>query len=280
MSFRSILTAIAAFIVSACSPADALNLIVPTDGYSVHADLAYAEGARRKLDIYVPDDVKENAPVILFFYGGSWQSGRKEDYRAFGQAMTTKGFIAVVADYRIYPETKYPGFIEDGAHALGFVQKNIGQYGGDPDRIFLAGHSAGAYIAVMLAANQSYAQKAGADPNVAGVIGIAGPYDFLPLRDKTLIEIFGGANLRATQPIDYVDGPRPPMLLAHGDDDSVVALANTRRLAARLRGHDSTIEVREYKGVGHIGIILSLAPGFRSRTTLLEDIAQFVRDKG
>lgn len=277
---RSFLAASAAFILSACSPAGALNLLVPSEGYRIERDVAYGAGARRKLDIYIPDDLKKPAPVVLYFYGGSWQTGAKGDYKAFGQAMASKGFIAVIADYRVYPETKYPGFIEDGADALAFVQKNIAARGGDPKRIFLAGHSAGAYIAVMLAANPSFAKEAGANPDVAGVIGIAGPYDFLPLRDRTLVTIFGGANVRATQPIDYVDGARPPMLLAHGDDDDVVGIGNSRRLAARLRAFKSPVQVAEYKGVGHIGIILSLAPGFRGRTTLLEDMSRFIRENG
>lgn len=277
---RSLLAASAALLLSACSAGSLFNLIVPTKGYSIRRDIAYAPGPRHALDIYIPDKISGKTPVILFFYGGSWQTGAKEDYRAFGQAMTSKGFIAVIADYGVWPDTKYPGFVEDGARALAFVQKNIAKHGGDPKRIFLAGHSAGAYIAVTLAANRSYAKDAGADPDVAGVIGIAGPYDFLPLTDKTLIAIFGGAHVRATQPIDYVDGPRPPMLLAHGTADSVVGIGNSRRLAARLRQFHSPVEAVEYKGVGHIGIILSLAPGFRGRTTLLEDISRFVRANG
>ncbi len=286
---KSLAAATAALFLSACSAGSVFNLIVPTKGYRIERDIAYAPGARHSLDIYVPDEragaassseavgQKKKLPVVLFFYGGSWQSGSKEDYRAFGQAMTSKGFIAVIADYGVWPDTKYPGFVKDGAQALAYVQKNIARHGGDPERIFLAGHSAGAYIAMMLAANRKFAKDAGADPNVAGVIGIAGPYDFLPLTDKTLIAIFGGANLRATQPIDYIDGPRPPMLLAHGTADSVVGIGNSRRLAARLRQFDSPVEVVEYKEVGHIGIILSLAPGFRAKTTLLEDISRFVR---
>ena len=278
MTLRPLFAACAAFLLSACSPAGALNLLVPTDGYSIKRDIPYGAGARRTLDIYVPDNVQAKAPVVLFFYGGSWQTGAKGDYKAFGQAMAIKGFIAVVADYRVYPETKYPGFVEDGASALAFVQKNIAAHGGDPKRIYLAGHSAGAYIAVMLAANRQFAKDAGADPNVAGVIGIAGPYDFLPLQDDTLVTIFGGRNVRATQPIDYVDGKRPPMLLAHGTGDTTVLPRNSRNLAAKLRGFDSPVKVVEYKDVGHVGIILSLAPGFRGKTTLLEDMTRFIRD--
>jgi acetyl esterase/lipase len=268
---------LAIMAVEACSPAPLLNLIVPRDGYHVLRDLAYGTDARQKLDLYLPDALKRPAPVILFFYGGSWQSGKKSDYLAFGQAFASRGIVVAVADYRLYPTVRYPAFVEDGARALTFLHAHVAQFGGDPARIFLEGHSAGAYIAVMLASDRSYLRKAGADPDwIHGVIGIAGPYDFLPLVDNDLIAIFGGADRPETQPINHIDGPRAPMLLATGTDDSVVGPKNTFHLEARLRSWNSPVKVITYPGIGHIGIILSLAPGFRGTTTLRGDITDFV----
>lgn len=275
---RAILTAAFCALQAACSPlVGTVNLLVPKNGYSAHRDLAYGPDARQKLDIYVPDGLNAPAPVVLFFYGGSWDSGSKSQYLAFGQALASKGVIAVVADYRIYPQVKFPAFVEDGASAFRFVHDRIAGYGGDPKRLFLAGHSAGAYIAVMLASNLSYLKTEGLNASsIAGVIGIAGPYDFLPLTDPKLIEIFGGARNTAMLPITYIDGTRPPMLLVTGNDDSTVDPGNTTRMTARLRAVHSPVEEIIYPGVGHIGIILSLVPGFRGRTSLRDDIIRFV----
>ena len=268
---------IAGLAVSACVPL--LNATVPRAGYSIRPDIAYGADPRQKLDLYIPDGLKGPAPVILFFYGGSWQSGSKDYYRAFGQAFASQGIVVAVADYRLYPQVKYPAVVQDGAAALRFVHDHVAKDGGDPGRIFLAGHSAGAYIAVMLDSDLSYLKAAGADPAwVHGVIGIAGPYDFLPLTDPDLIDIFGGAEVRATQPIDHIDGKRAPMLLAHGTADQTVGIGNSRRMAKKLTSFGSEVAVKEYDGVGHIGILLSLSAVLGPRTTLRDDIVRFVHD--
>jgi acetyl esterase/lipase len=265
-------------LVSACSPAvSLLNQAVSRAGYRVEHDLAYGSDPRQRLDLYIPDHLQAKAPVILFFYGGSWSSGSKSLYLSLGEGFASKGIIVAIADYRLYPQVRYPAFLDDGAHAFAWVHAHVQAYGGDPARIFVAGHSAGAYIAVMLAADPAYLKKAGADAGwIRGVIGIAGPYNFLPLHDPDLIEIFGGADRRDTQPITYIDGKRPPMLLAAGTADTTVAPHNTTDLAARLASFGSPVEVKLYPDTGHLGILLSLAPGFRWKTTLRKDIIQFV----
>jgi acetyl esterase/lipase len=267
----------AGLAMSACVPL--LNATVPRAGYTIKADLAYGTDPRQKLDLYLPEGLKGPAPVILFFYGGSWQNGSKDYYRAFGQAFASQGIVVAVADYRLYPQVKYPAFLADGAAAFRFVHDHVAAEGGDPNRVFLAGHSAGAYIAVMLDSDLSYLKAAGADPAwVRGVIGIAGPYDFLPLTDPALIDVFGGADVRATQPIDHIDGKRAPMLLAHGTADETVGIGNSRRMAKKLKSFGNAVEVKEYQGVGHVGIILSLLSMFGDRTTLRDDIVRFVQD--
>ncbi len=264
----------------ACAPVSVslLNLTVPRSGYHVVRDRPYGQDPRQKLDIYVPDDLKTKAPVILFFYGGLWQSGSKDLYLAFGQAFASAGIIVAVADYRLYPQVRYPAFVRDGAGAFAYLEGHVAQYGGDADSIFVAGHSAGAYIAAMLAVEPGRLREAGVDPaRVRGVIGISGPYNFLPLRNRDLIAIFGGADRPETQPIAHIDGKRPPMLLATGTDDTTVRPHNTADLAAKLKAFGSPVEVVTYPGVGHVGILLSLAPGFRGNTTLRQDIIDFVR---
>lgn len=248
-----------------------LNVAIPRSGYSVRRDLRYGEGPRALLDLYVPDTLTAAAPVLLFFYGGSWQSGTKNIYRALGEAFASAGVMTAVADYRLYPEVKYPAFVEDGAKAFQFLREKVAEYGGDPARLFLSGHSAGAYIAAMLACNPSF----GVD-RVRGVIGIAGPYDFLPLYDPALIDIFGGDRVMATQPIKYARNKAPPMLLAHGTADKTVGPGNSRRMAKRLSEAGNEATLIEYRGRAHLDIVLSLARGFRHLTTLREDMLRFI----
>lgn len=259
------------------SPATLLNLLAPRRGYSRHRDFAYGEGKRHRFDLYVPDGLKAPAPVILFFYGGGFIAGHRSEYRMVGEALASLGCVVAIADYRIYPEVRFPEFLHDGALALAALHRVAAQHGGDRGRIFLAGHSAGAYISVMLAANPIYLKEAGADPAwIRGVIGIAGAYDFLPIQGERRIKIFGGDNRVETQPIHFVHGKKPPMLLATGAKDQTVLARNTKNLAARLREHGSEVEEIVYPGVGHMGIILSLARRFRHIAPLREDIARFV----
>ncbi len=254
-----------------------LNLLAPLSGYRLIRDIAYGEGPRHRFDLYVPDGFQRPAPVVLYFYGGGFIAGEKSEYRVVGEALASKGIIAGVADYRLCPEVKFPSFVEDGAKALAAVHCVVADYGVDPSRIFLAGHSAGAYIAVMLAANARYVRDAGADPSwIRGVIGIAGAYDFLPIQGARRIAIFGGEDRVETQPIHFADGKKPPMLLATGAKDRTVLVGNTRNMAAKLRGAGSEVEEIIYPNVGHTGIILSLARGFRRLAPLREDIARFV----
>ena len=272
------LLALAAWIMVGCSKADILNATIPRDGYRVHRDIAYGAHARQRFDIYVPDGAK-NAPVILFFYGGSWQNGSKDDYRFLGQALTSRGFIAVVADYRLYPEVKFPAFVEDGAQAFRAVRQKIDAYGGDRRNVFIAGHSAGAYLAVMLAVDPVYLAQAGEKrQHIRGAIGLDGPYNFLPFTDKAIIDIFSTTADRDTQPIHRLRAPVPPVLLATGDDDDTVDPRNSITMAEALRKVGASVELRRYADVDHIDIVLALAEGFRHRASVLEDIDVFVTE--
>jgi acetyl esterase/lipase len=266
-------------LLAACTPSPALlNILVPRSGYHVVRDLAYGEGPRRKLDVYIPDHLTGKAPVLLFFYGGSWAFGSRDQYLAFGQAFASLGIVTVVADYRLYPEVTYPAFVEDGAQAVAYVHDHIAQYGGDPLRLFVSGHSAGGYNAVMLGSDPKYLQGVGGDLSwLRGVIGISGAYDFLPLTDPDYIAIFHGPMNRAAMPVNHIDGKRPPMLLAWGLADGTVGHVNIDHMEAALKHANSPVETHRYARTGHIGIILSLIPGFRGRTTLRDDMARFIQ---
>ncbi|MEP0321242.1 alpha/beta hydrolase [Bauldia litoralis] len=249
-------------------------------GTLTRRSFAYASGARRSLDVHAPADVS-HAPVVLFFYGGSWQHGARERYRFVASALATKGFVAIVADYRVYPEVGYPAFLEDAAMAARWTRDHAAEFGGDPRRLFVMGHSAGAYIAAMLALDARWLASVDLHPNetFAGLIGIAGPYDFLPLRDKTLEIIFGGANRPETQPIVHVAAGAPPAFLATGPRDRIVDPANSDRLAARLEAVGSPATVRRYRGHGHMTIIGALAFPLRLFMPLVGDIADFIEGR-
>jgi acetyl esterase/lipase len=264
-----------------CSGAGLIDLTIPHTGYKLHKDIAYGPGARHQLDVYVPETPDPSKGVVVFFYGGSWQKGSKDIYRFVGQKFASEGFVTVIADYRLYPKAYFPDFIQDGAQAVSWVRKHIGQYGGDPKNIFLSGHSAGAYIAVMLTVNDDYLKAIGGNSTwIRGTIGIAGPYDFLPFTDPKIKAIFSTASDERTQPITYAAAGAPPMLLLSGDSDPDVGVKNTKNLAAKLREAGSPVQVRVYPEVEHIGIILGVADGFEDKAPTLQDMLTFIREHG
>ena len=216
--------------------------------------------------------------MVVFLYGGAWRSGNKGMYRYVAKAFARLGYVAVIPDYRVYPEVRYPAFIEDAALAVRWVKDNIGRFGGNPDKIFLTGHSAGAHIAAMLALDARWLQEVGLSPrrDISGLIGIAGPYDYLPLRDEVLKIIFGGENRPETQPIAHVLPGAPPALLMTGGKDRLVEPGNATRLAARLRAAGNSATVRVYERVGHYFIIAALAPIFRFAVPVLHDVDAFI----
>lgn len=259
------------------SPPAIINVFVSRSGYRIQRDIAYGTEPRQQLDLYIPEGLATRAPVLLFFYGGGWQSGTKSLYPALGQAFAAQGILVAIADYRLYPQVRYPAFLQDSAQAFAFVRDHTAQYGSNPRQLIIAGHSAGAYNAMMLASDPHYLKDAGADiAQICGVIGIAGPYDFLPLIDPSYIAVFEGKNRSETQPIGYIDGKRPPMLLAYGTADTIVDPGNSIRLAAKLRSFNSPVTLRAYPHIGHIEIILSLAPGLRWLTPLRTDMLNFI----
>lgn len=257
-----------------------LNLLAPS-GYQAAKDVAYGEGPRRTLDVYAPKQVDAAAPVVVFFYGGSWDSGDKGFYRFVGEVLASNGIVAVIPDYRVYPEVTYPGFVEDGAQAVTWARDHARDYGGDPNRLILLGHSAGAHIAAALTYDGRWlkAQGVDVDREIAAFVGLSGPYDFLPLRSEKLKIIFGPEATRAdTQPINHVTGSAPPALLLAGGGDTVVDPGNTTRLAARVTQAGGQAEARIYPGVSHAGTITAFLPLLRGRLTVLKDVLDYIRE--
>lgn len=277
---RLTLASLGAAMTAACSPLSMFATLSPKDPSSLVArGAAYGSGPRQRLDVYAPRGVQGQAPVAVFFYGGSWDSGRRQDYGWVGRALASRGFVTVVADYRLYPEVRYPGFLEDGAQAVKWACDHASAYGGDPARIVLVGHSAGAYNAVMLALDGRYLQAADVDPrHVKAMAGLSGPYDFLPIRSEITERIFGGApDLPATQPLAFVRPDSPPAFLATGDADDMVWPRNTIALARKLRESGVEVEERHYAGVDHIRMVLALSRPLRGRAPVLDEMTGFLR---
>lgn len=271
----------ATFALAACSPGRVLNMATSANGASTEKDIHYGDGPRRTLDVYAPSGVR-NAPVAVFFYGGSWQSGEKQTYQFVASALAAKGIVTIVPDYRLSPEVHYQGFLSDGALAVKWAKTHAQQYGGDPSKLFLVGHSAGAYIAVMLALDDEWLGAQGLSParDIKGYVGISGPYDFLPSDDKKIADIFVTEKTPgASQPINHAGGRNPPGLLLHGTGDKTVYPRNSTGLGDKLRTAGSSVDVKLYPGVGHLGIIGAMGSPMRFVAPTLKDTTDFILGK-
>jgi acetyl esterase/lipase len=243
------------------------------------AGIAFGADARQRLDVYRPRAfVGAARPVIVFWYGGSWDNGSKKDYRFVGAALAQLGYLTVLPDYRLYPQVRFPLFIDDGAQAVAWVQRHAADYGGDPRRIVLMGHSAGAHMAAMLALNRHYLEQAGADPDrIIGLIGLSGPYGLTP-NTAALNDIFRAPfTPHDWQVLPYVSAQAPPALLLHGRADKLVRAANTEALAAGLHSQGVRVDSRIYDARGHIDMLAALSVPGRSRAPVLQAIADFLQ---
>ncbi len=267
-----------AFVLPACSAFTLLNATISEDGFTVKPGIRYGPDVRHGLDIYVPKKRKGPLPVVVFFYGGSWRGGNRADYLFVAEALTRRGYVAIVPDYRLFPDVRFPAFVEDGAKAVRWVLDHVADFGGDPDRLYLMGHSAGAHIAAMLTLEESYLAAAGVRVNsIRGMIALAGPYAFYPSRTASVAPIFAHlADENAARPIVFVDGDEAPMLLLHGEDDDTVFVFNTVNLSQAVRDAGGSARHIIYPDVGHLGILFALARPFRDIAPVLSDVAAFI----
>ena len=242
----------------------------------------YGPGDRQKLDIWVPTGTKKTAklPVLVFLYGGGWYSGARGDYGFAGRAFARQGFIVVIPDYRIVPEGHWPDFLHDSAAAVAWTDAHIANYGGDPDRIALSGHSAGAYNAVMLALDPQWMRGAGSDASVIrGVAALAGPYDFVPFEKGGRADVAMGdiRPIERTQPISFVRADAPPLWLGHGTADTVVRVRNSQNLAAAMHKVGGTATLRTYDGLSHNDLVMALTGPLAYKGPILAETTDFLR---
>ncbi|MHA6573085.1 alpha/beta hydrolase [Pseudomonas yamanorum] len=273
------LTLAIAALLAACSPIKVLNALTPTSTFTKTSSIAYGDDPRQKLDIYRPVTALPNAPVVVFFYGGSWNSGSKDDYGFVGEALASRGIVVVIADYRLYPQVRYPAFLQDGAKAVSWTHQHIAEYGADPKQLYLMGHSSGAYNAAMLALDPRLLAAVGLSPSMLkGWIGLAGPYDFLPIENRDVRPVFFYPDSPPdSQPINHVSQDAPPSLLIASVDDSLVnPKRNTGGLANKLRAAGVPVEAFYFAKTSHATLVASMSRPLRWLAPVLDRVTAFI----
>ena len=256
---------------------DVLDRFAPgSAGQRIASDVAFGAHGQ-KLDVWRSVGAKHGgAPVLVFFYGGGWVKGSRQEYGWAARAYASKGFVVVVPDYRKVPQVRFPVFIEDGADAVRWTKDNIARFGGDPTRIAIAGHSAGGHTVAMLALDPQWLAKAGAVGAIKAAVGLSGPYDFYPFTGRAIAAMGTWPRPEETQPLHYARGDAPPMMLVTGTVDTTVRPKNARNLAAKLKALGATVEEREYAGQGHEDIAMALSVPFRGKSSVLDDTVAFL----
>lgn len=276
---RRHLIALGALGLAGCSATGALNVLVPRGTYRAETGIAYGDDARQRLDVYVPLQPQPAAPLAVFFYGGSWTRGDRADYRFVGEALASAGIIAVVADYRLSPQVRWDAILQDCSDAVRWGFRNAERLGSSTRRIYLVGHSAGAYNAAMLALDDRWLARHGLQPRqLAGWVGMAGPYNFLPIVDPDSRRAFDWPDTPLdSQPIAHATAQAPRTLLLAAREDQVVnPQRNSVQLAQRLRGAGVDVELEVLEGVNHVTIIGALATPLRGLAPVRDAVTRFI----
>lgn len=264
-------------LLGGCSPLKLVNGLTPTGAEEVEQNIAYGVEERQKLDIYRPAQPEERSPVVVFFYGGSWRSGERGNYQFVGQSLSSRGYITVIPDYRLYPEVQFPAFVEDGARALAWIHDNLSE---SEHGVVLIGHSAGAHLAALLALDKKYLNAFGlSSSQIKGLVGLAGPYAFDPLSYRKTRPIFSGLNdPEKAKPVSHACNNNPPLLLLHGNEDRLVLPANSRKLHELQQECGLKSNFIELDDVGHFDIVLGLSGSFSNLAPVLEPIQHFIQE--
>lgn len=246
-------------------------------------DIAYGPGQRQKLDIFVSQNggtLDDKArPLLVFFYGGSWDSGDKADYAFAAKAYASRGFVVALPDYRLVPEVRFPAFVQDAAAAVAKARAEAPHYGADPNNIVLVGHSAGGHSALMLALDPQWLKAAGVPAEaIKGVAALAAPTDFYPFVKGGAAEAaLDGPNPELTQPLHFARADAPPLWLATGSDDDTVKPRNSEVLAAAQTKLGAVAILKQYAGLDHTDPLMALARPFAYKAPVLDDSIAFLR---
>ena len=261
------------------NPLGALDQLAAKGGARALRDLPYGPHGGQRLDLYLPEQGSVPQAAVVFFHGGRWSYGCKEEYRFVAQALTSRGHVVAVCDYRKYPAVRFPAFVEDAAAAIAWALHHLPPHGIDPRLVFVMGHSAGAHIAALATMDRRYGSAHGIDPDsIAGLVLMSGPFDFLPIKGTDLQDIFGPQQQHVdTQPLRFARRGLPPMLFLHGRRDRTVYPANSARMASAVRDQGGQARAVFYDFLTHTNILAALSDriGFLV-APVLDDIASFL----
>lgn len=297
--FRNTLLLLLTLTIAGCSGLGVLNSVTPAPQVPV-VTLSYGPSERQRVDVYPAIGAAVSTagspiasaqataqargqlrPILIFFYGGAWHTGSRQDYRFVAKSFTDMGYVVAIPDYRLAPEVVYPDFLRDSAAAFQAVVSNAERLGGDPQKIIVAGHSAGAYNAAMLAMDPRWLSAADRK-RIRGFIGLASPVNFLPIQMPEARRAFSWPNTpRDTQPIEHVSKDVPPMLLITAAEDPLVDPdINSRAMAKRLAELGVPVWVETYPGplglINHANLVATLSPTFSFLAPTLEKSREFI----
>ncbi|AZI42228.1 alpha/beta hydrolase [Deinococcus psychrotolerans] len=260
--------------LTACNPVGTLNRATSLSGLSVTHDLHYGSDPRNVLDIYAPQGAANKA-VVLFIHGGSWDSGSKDEYVFVGESLARAGYVTAVMNYRLAPQHPYPDYVIDAASALKWLQDNAAQYGGNGQRLYVVGHSAGAFNAVDVVDDSPFLSDAGVQAGtVRGVVGIAGPYDYDFRQFPTKTAFPAGGDPAQIMPTQHIRADAPPNLLLVAGNDQTVDPSNGEKMKAALQAAGVPYTYTVLPGLSHITVVAALS----RRLTFLGGTRQAVLD--
>ena len=267
------------FVLAACSPLGVVNSMAPEGGLTAVRDIAYGDHRRQKLDLYRPTEATAPLATVLFLYGGSWKGGSREKYAFAGRSLARAGFLVAVADYRVYPEVRFPAFVDDAAMAIAWLSRNAGSHGGQTTDIHMVGHSAGAHIAALVALDRRYLDRQGLSRDVLGRwVGLTGPYAFHPFEIRSVRDVFAGLdNEDPARPITFVGPGAPPALLLHGRGDTTVYPINSQELAAAMSEAGTKASAYFYDSVGHGPLVVSITEPFTWIAPTRDDVVRYLK---
>ena len=248
-------------------------------------DLRYAQGASYgrnlgAIDLYLPKD-KKDFPILFFVHGGGFVKGDKSSLTANAIQFVKQGYGLVAVNYRLSPAVKFPSHVEDVAMAFAWVHRNIGQYGGDRERMFVAGGSAGAYLATLLSLDGRYLRKHQLETSVIrGTIAISGLMNTGPVpRDRQkLIWSRDPKVVREASPLEYVRKDVPAILIMFADGDTAGRKQQNRTMARMLQqvGHQD-VTIKELANRTHDNVRAHLAdaddPGLKHMLTFMNRLS-------
>jgi len=247
-------------------------------------DIKYSDSHNQKLDIYAPKKQTESKEVLVFIHGGRWNSGRKSQYKFLGKRLARKGVVAVIIDYRLSPETAYEGMATDAAMALKWVKENVVSYGGNDQRIFISGHSAGGHLAALVSADNHYFDSLNIENPIKGTILIDAfgldMYSFLSnknyQKEETYYAMFSKdpATWKRGSPINYINKNIPPVLIFTGGKTYPAIKQSNKSFQEAVRLYHPDTKLIVVKNKKHVAMITQF---FNSGNKAYKQIFDFMK---